>query len=317
MTTVFFSYSHKDETMRNEMQSHLSLLKRNGTISVWHDRRIGAGDEFDKAILKNLNEADIILLLISSDFLSSDYCWGVEVTRAMERHEAGEAIVIPVILRPCLWKQAPFGKLLAAPTDGKPVTRWPDRDEAFFDVARMIHEAARRLGQKAPASAVPRTQAKVAAEAKIIDVPRSSNLAIRKTFSERDKDVFLHKAFDHIEKFFEGSLEALSKRNSEVETNFRKIDANRFTCAAYIAGKKMTACTIWTGGDAWKSAINYFGDDSGGTSTLNESLRVELGEHDLYLKPLFNHGGGDKKLTFEGASEYIWEQFIEPLQRRR
>src|SRR5438128_1377433 len=98
---VFFSYSHKDEELRDEMANHLSILKRQGVITDWHDRRITAGDEWAGQIDEHLNSAHLILLLISADFIASDYCYDLELTRAMERHEAREACVIPVILRPC------------------------------------------------------------------------------------------------------------------------------------------------------------------------------------------------------------------------
>ena len=143
---VFFSYAHEDENLRDELEKHLSMLKRQGVIKGWHDRKIGPGKEWKGEIDTHLDTADVILLLISPDFIASDYCWDVEVKRTMERHEAGEARVIPVILRPVDWKSAPFGKLQALPTDAKPVTIWSDRDEAFLDVARGIRAAVADLG---------------------------------------------------------------------------------------------------------------------------------------------------------------------------
>jgi len=145
MARVFFSYSHRDEELRNELETHLAALKRQGVIETWHDRRIGAGENFENEISENLQKADIILLLVSSDFIASEYCYGVEMTRAMERHESGEAHVIPVILRPCLWHGLPFGRLQATPIDGKPVTKFPNQDDAFLEVTRAIHEAAEEL----------------------------------------------------------------------------------------------------------------------------------------------------------------------------
>src|SRR5262245_20803108 len=142
---VFFSYSHKDEDLQNELSKHLALLKRQRVITAWHDRRIGAGKEWKNEIDEHLNTADIILLLVSSDFLASDYCYDVEVETAMKRHEEGEARVIPVILRPVDLKGAPFGKLQALPRDARPVTDWSNRDEAFLNVAQGIRDAAEKL----------------------------------------------------------------------------------------------------------------------------------------------------------------------------
>jgi tetratricopeptide (TPR) repeat protein len=142
---VFFSYSHKDEGLRDELSNHLAMLQRQDVITGWHDRRIGAGQEWANEIDRHLDTANVILLLISSDFLASNYCYDVEVKRAMERHEASEARVIPVILRPVDWHRAPFGKLQPLPTDGKAVMTWQNRDEAFFNVAEGIRKAVDEL----------------------------------------------------------------------------------------------------------------------------------------------------------------------------
>jgi len=149
---VFFSYSHKDEDLRNELETHLSILKRQDLISTWHDRKIGAGEEWRGLIDENLNSAQIILLLISADFLASDYCYDIELDRALERHESGEARVIPVILRPVDWKGAPFGELQALPANAEPVTsrKWSSKDEAFTDITRGIRRAIEKMASMPP-----------------------------------------------------------------------------------------------------------------------------------------------------------------------
>lgn len=121
MTTLVFSYSHADEALRNELEKHLSPLKRMGKITTWHDRCIIPGQEFENQIDHYFSQANIILLLVSSDFIASDYCYQVEMANALERHKRGEAVVIPVILRECAWHQLPFGSIMAATIDGKPI----------------------------------------------------------------------------------------------------------------------------------------------------------------------------------------------------
>jgi hypothetical protein len=138
---LFCSYSHRDEHLRDELAKHLKLLERQGLVRSWHDRHIGAGDLWKDAIDRNLEEADIILLLISSDFLASDYCFDIEMKRALERHAAGEALVIPVILRPVDWQATEFGKLQALPRDGKPVTTFENLDTALEQVTQGIRRA--------------------------------------------------------------------------------------------------------------------------------------------------------------------------------
>lgn len=149
---VFYSYSHRDERLKDKLIEQLSSLRREGLIEEWHDRRIPPGKEWAQEIDQNLETADIIILLVSPPFVASDYCWGKETKRAMERHQAGTAVVIPVILRPVDWHGLPFGKLQALPKDGKPITRWRDRDEAFLDVARGLRQAIEESGGSVAAS---------------------------------------------------------------------------------------------------------------------------------------------------------------------
>ena len=147
---LFYSYSHKDEALRDELEEHLALLKRQGCIVGWHDRRIGAGDEWKGQLDKNLEEAQIILLLISPSFLASDYCYDIETKRALERHDKGEAKVIPVLLRPVDWEGAPFARLQGLPIDLRPVTTWTNKDEAFKNIAQGIRRVVEELTANSP-----------------------------------------------------------------------------------------------------------------------------------------------------------------------
>ena len=144
---VFFSYSHKDEDLRDELATHLAMLKNQGLIKAWHDREISAGTEWADAIDENLNSADVILLLVSANFLASQYCYDIEMKRAMERHEAGETRVIPIILKPVDWSGATFGKLQALPKNAKPITTWSNPDEAFLNVAQGIRRVVEEIAK--------------------------------------------------------------------------------------------------------------------------------------------------------------------------
>ncbi|MGH9722340.1 MAG: toll/interleukin-1 receptor domain-containing protein, partial [Bryobacteraceae bacterium] len=142
---IFYSYSHKDERLRNELETHLRLLQRHGLIDPWQDRLIDPGDEWKPEIDQNLERADIILLLISADFIASDYCHDIEMKRALERHSKGEARVIPVILREVDWRIAQFKKLQPLPKDGKPVTAWRTKDKGWRNVAEGIRKAVEEM----------------------------------------------------------------------------------------------------------------------------------------------------------------------------
>ncbi|MFL5628682.1 MAG: TIR domain-containing protein, partial [Ktedonobacteraceae bacterium] len=142
---VFLSYAHADERLCKTLIKHLADLKRQGLITHWYDRDISAGTGWTQEIESHLNMAQLILLLVSPDFLSSDYCYDVEMKRAMERHECGEALVVPIILRPVSWKGAPFAKLQALPRNAKAVTSWLNRDGAFLDITEGILDMIARL----------------------------------------------------------------------------------------------------------------------------------------------------------------------------
>ena len=141
---VFYSYAHEDELFRVELEKQLSLLQRNGLITGWHDRQIGAGQNWRDEIDAHIRSAHIILLLVSPDFIASDYCYGTEMRIALERQRSHEAIVIPVLLRPIDWRTAPFSHLQALPSNAVAITKWDNLDQAIADVARGIRQAVTR-----------------------------------------------------------------------------------------------------------------------------------------------------------------------------
>jgi TIR domain len=146
--SAFISYSHRDRALREELENHLSNLRRQNVIASWYDGDISPGSEWKPQINEHLNTDQIILLLISADFMASDFCYGIEMKQAIARHDTNQARVIPIILRPTDWKGAPFAKLQVLPTSGKAVTRWPTHDDAFEDVVQGIREAIEDLQKK-------------------------------------------------------------------------------------------------------------------------------------------------------------------------
>jgi hypothetical protein len=185
---VFYSYAHEDEGLVKELRKHLSFLKRQGVIREWYDREITAGTDWKGQLDQHLNSSGVILLLVSADFLASDYCYDVEMTRALERHDQGEARVIPVLLREVDgWQGAPFGKIQSLPTDGKPVTSWKMRDEAFADVARGIRRAVSELAVLQPkSSSWPASQPAVLPASSPQRTPAMDRLTLVKTLTGLD-----------------------------------------------------------------------------------------------------------------------------------
>jgi hypothetical protein len=144
---VFCCYARRDKPLLDDLRNHLKILERQGLITIWNDTDISPGSDWEDEVEKHLNTAHIILLLISSDFVASDYCYSKEMKRAIERHERGEARVIPVILRPGYWHGAPFTRLHALPSGAKPVisSSWHSQDEALLDVVKGIREAIKSI----------------------------------------------------------------------------------------------------------------------------------------------------------------------------
>ncbi|MNU49565.1 hypothetical protein D3C71_385100 [compost metagenome] len=315
MTTIFFSYSHKDEVFRNELEAHLALLKHEGLVEAWHDRRIVAGDMVDDAIFSQLEAADVILLLVSSDFINSPYCYSREMERAMERHRAGLARVIPVILRHCDWHRAPFGQLLAVPRDGRPIASWPDRDEALADVAKQVRQAVEGRGGLVSKPA----KAKLAASGEVVgesSLPRSSNLRLKQEFTEQDADNFVRSSFDYICRFFEGSVQAIGERNPDVSGTFDRIDSRRMAAILYRSGKKIAECSVRLDSLGRSNGVAFSYDSSASHGSYNEMLTPVAGDQSLHLKAMgMAWGGGrDKHLSQEGAAELLWELFIKQAQ---
>lgn len=154
---VFISYSHKDEEHRNDLEDHLTMLRRNGTISVWHDRKIIPGDDWKNEIDKNIELAEIIIFLVSPSFLASDYCYDIEVKRALEKHEEGSATIIAIIVRPCAWSTCEFSRLQAVPKDAVAITLWNNRDSAWLDAVNGLTTHIEEFKKKETALAIPKT----------------------------------------------------------------------------------------------------------------------------------------------------------------
>jgi CheY-like chemotaxis protein len=156
--SLFYSYAHEDEALRDELRGHLKILERRGLLSSWHDREIKPGEDWHAKIDEQLQMADLVLLLVSKDFIESDYIFGNELTVAMQRHQAGFATVVPIIVRaididPEDREALPFLSLQGLPTDMRPVTSWSNRDEAWTNVAKGLRATVKVIHEKKAASA--------------------------------------------------------------------------------------------------------------------------------------------------------------------
>lgn len=315
MVNLFFSYSHKDEELRNELETHLALLKRQGFISSWHDRRITAGSDINQEISSELESAQIILLLVSAHFLNSDYCYEKEMKRALEKHNDKTAIVIPVILHPCDWHFAPFGSLRATPTDGKPISMYANQHEAFAIVAKDIQEA---VANSFPQQQRPETAKQERVHGTLVDVERSSNLRIKRKFDDHERDEFMEDSYEYMARHFEGSLLELEARNPRIKARFKRHGESSFTASIYDNGVRVSQCAVSYGNRRFgEKGIIYSNSGEPNSNSFNEMLSVTDDGYSLQLKSLgmrMTSTGRDTMLSRQGAAEYYWTLLIEPLQ---
>jgi hypothetical protein len=142
---LFYSYASKDSVLRSKLETSLSGLSRQYNLVHWHDREIPPGKEREHTIDEQIDSADIILLLISPDFIASDHCYNREMQRALGRHKAGTCYVIPILLRPIFLGDWPFSDIKLFPTNSRAVSLWRKRDEAFCNVAEGVGTAIKKL----------------------------------------------------------------------------------------------------------------------------------------------------------------------------
>ncbi len=144
---IFISYAHKDEPFKEELELHLKTLQRRGIIETFSDREVRPGEVWEAEISAKLQEAEIVLFLISPDFVGSDYMWDGEVKKALHRYWKGELVIIPVLIRPADIKGLDIDRFQALPANGKAVSQWADRDEAWLSVTQGLQKTIEALAQ--------------------------------------------------------------------------------------------------------------------------------------------------------------------------
>jgi len=306
---LFISYSHADAALLAMLKTHLKPLERATVVAPWFDGYLLPGDDIDVRVRSALERAELIALLVSPDFLASDYCYDIEMQTGVARHERGEARVVPIIARDCQWHGTPFGRLVAVPTDGKPITssHWPDKDEAWTIVAKGIEAAAR---------STPERKEFTSGQSDESALPRSAPMAVvsKKKLTDKDRDEFKHSAFDYIARRFDDSIAAL---DGDLSGSFRRIDANRFTSTIYRSGSKVAGCTVWIGGGQFRSdSVCYNGDDSGEMGSMNEWLSIDQVDGDLGLSPQLSLARGRSEIVVDAdqAAQYLWDKFTDRLK---
>ncbi len=315
VVSVFFSYSHVDEEMRDQLEKHLIMLKRNGDISTFHDRKILAGATFGDEIDKKLLESEIILLLVSVDFLNSEYCFSIEMKAALERRSRGEAEIIPVIIDHCDWHNSPLKGLLAATRDGKPITEYANYNKAFLEITNKIRNVINSIKSKSAISesAGTETYSNDDIELKVVSNERSANLHVKKEFTDLDKENFLNETYDYMNRFLQNTLNEFEKRNVNFQTKFSANDSE-IRIMVYKNGNKEAFCKIIKGGTiSYMTDSIIYSEDEYGTS-FSESLSVVDDGTSLLWNSQLGINRNSEPMTQYGAAEYFWEKLISRFQ---
>ena len=308
---AFISYSHRDAVAVERLHTHLAVLLRERRLDAWFDRRIVPGDQIDAEIARELEACDLFLMLVSPDSLASDYCVDREMRRALERHDAGEARVVPIIVEPCDWSSSPLGQLKALPRDGKPISEWANENSAYLDVVnglrRILDSAEDVLRPPSRNAAFRPTRG---------TYPQDRRYRVRRDFDEIDRTDFRDRAFKTIQNYFERAVAEIDSID-DVRGRFEAPTTKSFRCTvvnkALSRGSGTAHISVRCGSeDLGLGDIYWSFSKNASANQANGWLSVEADEYELYLSSMMGFGfsGDNKRLTAEEAAKSMWAEFI-------
>ncbi len=327
---AFISYSHKDAWALDRLHTHLAMLRHEGKIKTWYDRKILAGGDIDQEISKQLETCDLFLPLISQYFLDSDYCYDQEMTQALKRLDAGEVHVIPIIIEPCDWKNSPLNRLKALPRDGKPVTEWTNQNAAFTDIVAELRRILTEGDTKGDTAVVtPSTgqllrqvdKLKIGSDDTAVVTPSTGQTRegrkyrIKRSFNQIERSDFREQAFETIRTYFEAAIDEIDSIKG-VQGRFRAISSQSFSCTVINQNidRGTAHITVHAGNDLVNiGSIYYSFSENAPSNTANGWFRIESDEYDLFLQNAMDMPGSrnDARLSAQEAAELLWTQFIE------
>ena len=304
---AFISYSHRDAGSLERLHVHLATLRRDKLISEWFDRDILAGDVLDAEITKQLETCDVFLLLVSPDFLASDYCVEREMTRALERHRAGSARVVPIIIEPCDWKASPLRELKAVPKDGNPVSEWTNANNAYLDIVREL----RRIVENDMAVSAKPAAPVALGEAERVPVRR---YRVKRDFDEIDKSEFRERAFAEIANYFRRAIAEIDSIE-DLRGRFRELSATSFGCTIVNRARDRGTAhlTVHVRHDMYGMGDIYYSfAENSPANTASGGFSIGEDEFDLFLNTgHFGFRDEKERLTPVAAAESLWTDFLQ------
>ncbi len=318
-TNAFISYSHQDAPMLDLLHKHLAQLERDGIITTWTDQEVLAGGVLDAEISSALVNSKVFIALLSPDYINSKYCYEREFEKAMEMQEQGKIIIVPVILEPCDWLNTPFNKFKAFPKDGKAVSDWENKNNAFLDVIQNL----RRLATS------PDTESKVVKSANPSQIPMSRNYRVQKDFDSIEKMEFVEKTFQEIKEHLEKYLIEVSQLDN-IKARVIADTEDSFECLLVNRNKIDTEATlkVTTAADSDnRSVVRSRGlngrirymisiKNGGGTEIF---FSLEFDDYDLFWTQtdyFYEHFGSNRtpeKFTARDISDSMWDEFLKAV----
>lgn len=301
---AFISYSHKDVAALERLHAHLAMLRRDDLIQQWFDRDILAGGIVDSEIDERLEGSDLFLLLVSPDFLNSDYCYNREMTRALERHHDGSARVVPIVIEPCEWKASPLGRLKAVPRDGLAVSEWTNENNAYLDITQEL----RRIVER---------DAIGTSNGESVRIPNAERGVVRRyrikrDFDEIDRSEFRDTAFGIVRDYFERATAEISGIEG-LRGRFISLSPNAFSCTIVNRARdRGTAHITFHSGARSFGDLSYSFAERAPPTSANGIFNIEADDYDLFLAGgSFGFGGDEERRSPHDAAEWLWTKFLQ------
>lgn len=303
---AFISYSHHDKAALDRLHVHLKNLTRGGHIETWYDRDILAGSDLNAEIARELEAADLFLLLVSPDFIASDYCVEREMKRAVERHAAGAARVVPIIVEECDWKaMGELRQLKAVPTDGKAISEWANSNTAYLNVVQEL----RRIIE---ADGLPAAVAKAVAEPVAVR-HATTRYRAKRQFDQIDKSDFRDAAFVTIKDYFRRATMEIDSIDG-LRSRFVDRGATSFGATIVNGGHRNGTAHITVhcrNSNVAMGDIYYSFSENAGANTANGGFNVSADDYEQFMIQTMNvFSKANERLTPERAAEVIWNEFI-------
>ena len=279
---AFISYSHRDAVALDRLHTHLAPLCSEGLINAWFDREILAGGSIDAEITKELESCDLFLMLVSPDFLASDYCVNIEMERALERHNYDGAPVIPIIVEPCAWTSSPLSRFRALPRDGKPISEWTNQNSAYLDVVQELRRILET--RRDTVSVIERTPF---SEGTMDTQPVSPSYRIKKDFDEIHRSEFRETAFATIRGYFQQQIDLINTID-DLRGRFVSYGSSSFGCTIVNRAREWNRGTVHItvhskNGRIGLGDISYSFSENAAPNTANGIFHIDSDDYKLYL----------------------------------